>query len=176
MSPEDVCNQALALIGPLRIGTLHEGSPQAVAAIELWSQTRDALLQKVNPDWARRDAVLVVSKTAPEYSSDVPWSASDPALPWKFEYLQPADCVDPLLIKPSYLSIPVYRPRAVPFRLTQAAPPTILCDLPNAILTYVAQVLSPDDMQRDFIAQLVTILAVAFQQKLAERQNANASG
>jgi hypothetical protein len=130
-----------------------------------------------------KDAALTLLKSAPpngDYGL-APWnSATNPELPWLFEYVYPDDCVEPRQIKPQPIFVPEYRPRAIPFRLVldSVNAKTILCNEPNAILVYTAQVLDTDIWQSDFTMRMIMMLAQKFKAELAdmkEKEPANAN-
>ena len=170
MEIETLVNQALDQIGYTRhIGNIQDGSPAARIALNLWGQTRDELLYSLEPDWARKDAALVVFKQAPNIvggtaNYDVtPWDSTYPPLPWLYEYTMPSDIIKPLQIKTTPMFLPVWRPRPntyrylVDFSLTSVE--TILCNTPGAILTYIYKVLDPDNWDADFRTAIVQVIA-----------------
>ena len=189
MTIESIVNQALDQIGYARhVGNIMEGSQAARVALDLWGQTRDSLLASMEPDWARKDAKLSVLKSAPNIVGPtaqydlIPWSDIYPPLPWLYEYSTPTDLVKPLQIKPSQAFIPVWRPRAQPYRyIIDATAGTCLSNTPDAILTYIYQVLDPDLWHEDFRDGIIQMLAQKMQAAFAkgapmkEREDADAS-
>jgi hypothetical protein len=172
MSIEDVVNQALDQLGyPRHIGNIYEGSPAARVALDVWQQTRNSLFTRVRPDWAKKDAVLTLSKSAPNIAGGTaaydltPWSTTYPPLPWLYEYRSPSDCLYPLQIKTRQFFLPIWRPRAITFRHAEN---TILTNAPNAILTYVYAVLDPDLWESDFTDLMVQMLAQKMQAEFAK--------
>lgn len=192
MTIETIVNNALDQMGYSRhIGSIYEGTPTARVALDLWGQTRDSLLNRMEPDWARKDAKLVQNKVAPAVSGStaqydlIPWSNIYPPLPWLYEYLSPSDCVKPLQVKPSVLTLPIWKPRAIPFRHVIDTVETILTNEPNAILIYTARVLDPDLWQNDFTDMMIQLLAQKMQAEFAKhpvqqqqrgQENADAAG
>lgn len=190
MTIETVVNNALDQIGYSRhIGSIREGSPTARVALDLWAQTRDSLLRRLEPDWARKDGKLVQSKAAPNVSGStaqydlIPWSSTYPPLPWLYEYASPTDCVKPLQVKPSVLTLPIWRPRAIPFRHIIDTVDVILTNEPNAILTYIWRVTDTDLWEADFTDGMIQLLAQKMQAEFAKRpqqqggqENADAAG
>ena len=66
MSIESIVNQALDRIGYKRhIGNIWDGTVAARVALDAWAETRDALLVRTKPEWARDDIALEVLKSAP---------------------------------------------------------------------------------------------------------------
>lgn len=188
---ETICNQALDEIGYERhIGHIYEGTRAARALLNAWGQTRDGLLEVVQPDWARKSDNLVLVKSAPNIVNDTAeypvWTSAYPDFPWLYEYAYPADCITPLQIATVNLSVPVWRPRAKPFRV--ASNNRILTNIPNAILVYVAKVTDPDEWHSAFIEMMITTLAKKIEAELKperpaqrrqqqqQQQNANPSG
>lgn len=171
MSPEDVVNQALVIAGsPNRIGSFYDGTPESIMALDLWSQTRDRLLEEEEPDWATGDANLLLLKSAPNVNNntayyDPPlWSDQYPEVPWLYEYQYPDDCIETLQIKPQPYTVPIWKPRPNVFRLNyMGAARTILTNVPQAIIVYVRRVLSPDDWPDGFIWRVKIELAKQFE-------------
>lgn len=169
MTIESICNQALDEIGYSRhIGNIYEGSKAARAFLNTWVETRDALLEKMQPDWAKRDAVLTLIKQAPSITNGMAsypyggWTADYPPIPWLYEYQYPADCLTPLQIKESPIFLPVWRPRynssRTNYEITGSAR-TILSNVANAVLIYVASVGNPDNWEHDFTELMIAALA-----------------
>ena len=76
------------------IGTIWEGSPASRVALEVYGQTRDALLN--NEDWpfARRAVGLALLKTAPVGGyAGLPWTNAYPPPQWIYEYAYPDACI-----------------------------------------------------------------------------------
>lgn len=173
-SIESICNQALDVIGYSRhIGNIYEGTKAARIALNLWRQTRDSLLSATKPDWAKKDAPLLVLKSAPNINNGmadyigIPWTDTYPPIPWLYEYEYPSDCLEPLQIKIVTGFLPIWRPRARPFRVNfDASMRTILTNESNAILIYIAQVLDPGDWHEEFQELMVMTLAKKFEPEL----------
>lgn len=80
-SPADVVNLALGRIGyKLRVGSLYDGSAAAKKALDVYAQTRDAVLRQNDFGFAEKIAGGTLS------------GQGAPA-PWSFEYLYPTDCL-----------------------------------------------------------------------------------
>lgn len=174
---ESVCNEALDAIGyPRHIGNIYDGTKAARIALDNWGQTRNVLLQAQKPTWGRRDATLVLLKSAPGIINGTAvypgaWNNTYPELPWLYEYTFPTDCLEPLQIKSTPAQLPVWRPRYSPFRRAFDTPSnnfTILTNEPSAILTYIGVVKDPNDWQPDFIALMIAALAKIFQTELGK--------
>lgn len=182
-SNEAVVNAALDAIGYKRhISSMFDGTPAARAALNVYSQTRQTLLAQTKPDWSRHDAVLVLLKSAPTNGYvDTNWDpATNPPFPWLFEYANPADNLLPLQIKPrDYVTLPVWRPRYITFReaLDNTGSSVILTNQPNAIMTYISDVINPAKWHDPFTTMMIQALAqqlsslVGAPQKEPERAN-----
>jgi hypothetical protein len=192
MSIETVCNQALDSIGYLpHIGNIYDGSKAARALLNCWVEVRDALLSSMRPDWSWAETKLTLLKSAPNIVNGFAnyttgWNDTFPALPYLYEYQYPADCVDPDMIMSNPLFLPIWRPRAITFRMN-ASTRTILTNEPDAILRYIKVVGNPDDWHNDFYEAMVLALAKRLEPQLApqraasrrsqqqEQQNANSA-
>jgi len=173
---ENIVNQALDLIGYAdHVGNIYEGSKASVIALGAWGHTRDMLLMTAQPTWAKKDIQLTLLKTAPNIVNGManylaPWDpAANPELPWLYQYAYPADCLLPLQIKLTPVLLPIWRPRAKPFRpafdaITQNH--VILANVAAAILIYVAQILDPNDWYQDFTELMIQALAKKFETEL----------
>lgn len=97
---ESLVNQALVDIGYQgpRVTDIREGSEAANAALEVYSQTRDELLDADDWPFSRRGNVpLTLLKGPPPgggYNPNSPWSPRYPAPGWLYEYLYPDDCIE----------------------------------------------------------------------------------
>lgn len=167
-SPEDIINLSLVRIGYRgRVANLFEGSAAANDALAIYGQTRDELLRQGDWDFAEVTASLTLLKSAPEggYIPGVtPWSTAYPPLPWLFEYQKPDDCLKIRAVKPVPLFLPVMDPQPHVFSLgydDTLAPPAqvILCNVPDAVLTYTGQPTNPLTWEADFIEALAAALA-----------------
>lgn len=180
MQIETLVNEALDAIGFKRhIGNIYEGTPAARIALDVFAQTRDEMLQALQPDWSQFDAPLALLKSAPNivrYSANYAdgWLPIYPPIPWLYEYQYPDDCIQPLQIKPQVFFAPVWRPRAQTWRLNfDGAQRTLLSSTPNAILIYVRRVTDPANWQNDFIGLFIAALAKRMQPQLSETPRAN---
>lgn len=165
MKAADVVNNAFDLIGhPVRIASFYEGTDEAIVARDLYAETRDALLVKTQPEWAREDVALTVLKSAPPYGYDeqTPWVADlYPDLPWLYEYAQPDTCLVPLCLKPRAHTLPVWRPRAMRFRVKTGADSTyvLLGNDRSPILTCIVHTHDPSLWYEDFTELVIMTLA-----------------
>lgn len=168
-SPADLVNLALGRIGyKKRIGSLYEGSEAAVLALTLYAQTRDELMRQYDWDFAERQIVMTLLKSAPRggYFPPVTWSSQYPPLPWLYEYAYPSDCLKVRSIKPQALFLFDPDPQYNAFSLgddapvnDQAAPvKVLLCNVDGAILTYTGQITNPAQWEADFIEAFAAAL------------------
>jgi len=175
MTIESVVNQALDRIGYKRhIGSIWDGSTAARVALNAWAETRDALLVRTKPEWARDDVPLEVLKRAPPYYDEqTPWDpVLHPDLPWLYEYAQPDNCLVPLALKPRPHTLPVWRPRAMRFRVKTGADQTyvLLGNDPAPILTCIVHTHNPDIWYEDFTELMIITLAKKFEVALGHPQ------
>lgn len=184
-APEDIVNQALAAIGyPERISHLNDGSRPARAAIEVYSQTRDAMLRTGDWPFARRTLPLTLIKGPPPpggYSPAQPWTTAYPPPGWLYEYAFPTDCllVGAILRAPGAMFD--LNPQPAVWRIdrdTTLATPAkvILCNTRSAIAVYTAQAIDPTQWEPAFIEALVKAIAAKLAPVLArtpgaEREN-----
>jgi hypothetical protein len=95
--PEALVNQALVELGVTkRIGSIFEGTELAIAALEIYGRTRDALLRSKDWPFARRSAALALLKGPPPaggFYVGAPWTSAYPPPGWLYEYAYPADCI-----------------------------------------------------------------------------------
>ncbi len=151
---EDLINQALDAIGfSFHIAWIYEGSPAARVALEIYSLTRDALLEQ--GDWPSAMAeVLLVS------------NGQTPPSTWSYEYAYPTDCLRVRNVRPGPLTGATvnYDPQPAlyrPYFDIRTSPPAraIVCNLSSAILVYNAKVTNPASWDPGFTAALVAALA-----------------
>jgi hypothetical protein len=76
-----ICNQALALLGEERILTLDDNTKTAGKCKDTYAPSRDAVLEEVNPQFARKTALLP-AETAP------------PIGPYSLAFPLPPDCIN----------------------------------------------------------------------------------
>lgn len=181
-SPEDVINDALVRAGwKKRIGSILEGSDAAKAALDIYGQTRDALLRKFEWGFAERNSALSLQKIAPVggYNPPLVWSSAYPPLPWIYQYGYPADCLEIRSLRTTDIFIPNFNPQAVNYRIANDNSVTpsnkiVLCNIANAICVYTAQVTDPLIWDASFTEALVADLAVKIAPVLANVQTAQA--
>lgn len=177
---EALVNQALIELGvSRRIASIEEGSDLAIAALEIYGQTRDALLR--NKDWpfARRTTALVLLKGPPPpggYNPEQPWTSAYPPSGWLYEYAYPSDCIKLGAVLPPPGMMFDLDPVASQPRIDNDAtlnPPArvILSNLKGAIAVYTGRVTDPLTWDAGFtqamVAGLKTGLTLAAQQGLS---------
>jgi hypothetical protein len=181
-SVEALCNAALDRIGfPESIGQMLEGTRQARIALRLYNQTRDDMLRKEDWGFPRGDATLTLLKSAPA-GGYVPgittWSAaSNPPMPYLYEYAYPADCLMLRAIRPAQIFQPVFVAYPNVFDVANDSVPVvgqavapgrvILCYLDNAMATYCRQVVDMSQWDVGFVEALIDRLATALAPALA---------
>lgn len=165
-SPSDIVNVALRRIGyKLRVGSLYDGSKAASNALDIFSQTRDELLQQNDWPFSERNVAMTLLKQAPVlgYIPPTVWSTAYPPLPWIFEYAWPDDCLKVRAVKPAPLFVPNFDPQPNVFATpndNSLAPPArvICCNVPSALLVYTGQVTDPTAWNADFVEVVASAL------------------
>ncbi len=171
-SAADVVNLALARIGySHRIGSLYDGSKAANLALTIYGATRDELLRAEDWDFAESNVPLTLLKQAPPggYFPPVIWTTAYPPLPWLYEYSYPADCLKVRSIRGVPLIIPNFDPIPVVWSVesdSALSAKVVVCNVPNAILTYTARLTDPNDWEADFSEALAAALARRFAPEL----------
>lgn len=101
MDDTTVCNLALSSIGTRStIASLSENSTEA-EVVSLWyAQTRDSLLRAFPWNWARRQVLLAVFKSARGTLENPNGLLPEPPQPWRYEYSWPSDCLTARYILP----------------------------------------------------------------------------
>ena len=181
-SPADLVNLTLARIGyKKRIGSLYDGSEAAVLALTLYAQTRDELLRQYDWDFAERQLVMTLLKSAPA-GGYVPgitnWTpASNPPMPFLYEYAYPGDCLMMRAIRPALIFQPVFVSYPNVFDVANDSIPlvgqtvapgrVILCYLPNAIGTYCGQVADMSQWDVGFVEAMIDRMAAGLAPALA---------
>lgn len=80
-----ICNIAIGLLGAETIGTLTDGSSEALACSNHWDTSRDATLAAMDWTFARKRVELSQLATSPDFG-------------WDYQYQLPPDCLVPLFI------------------------------------------------------------------------------
>jgi hypothetical protein len=185
-SVEDLCNQALVEIGyPEIIASIHEGTPAAIAALEVYSQTRDELLDAHDWPFARRTLSLELLKGPPPaggYNPLQPWSAAIYPMPgFLYEYLYPDDCLNLGAIIPPPGPMFDLAPTAAVWRVDNdnsytPSKKVILTNVKSALGVYVASITDPGlwepGFTKAYIEALKPKLALALQQPLDNEKEA----
>lgn len=166
---EDLCNQALRSIGyATPIGSIQEGSKASRVALEIYSQTRDTLLQSLDWDFAKRVVSLGAPvKTAPAGGYGVNgWNPAFPMPNWIYEYRYPENVLEVRTLFAPPPLIPELLPRVVLWEKANDpdfAGPVVLTDLANACATVTAGVNDPAQWKdAEFVRALVDSLAQRF--------------
>src|SRR5260370_6554871 len=166
-SPADLCNVALRRIGyKFRVGNLYDGSTASKVALDIYAQTRDELLRQNDFDFAERNIVMNLLKQAPAggYFPPNTWNpAIHPSLPWLFEYSYPVDCLKVRAVKGVPLFVLNFDPQPFVYMVENDnafTPPqrVILCNVPNAVLTYTGQITDLTTWEADTVEALAAAL------------------
>jgi hypothetical protein len=174
-SPADVVNLALRRIGyKLRVNDLQDGSMASTVALDMYGQTRDAVLRAKDWTFAQREINGTQLKAHPTDYTDVdPWvPADDPPVPWAYSYAYPADCIRLKSVRAQVTALVNYNPAPVLFNVMNdmgEVPPVrvIVSNLPAAIITYTGQVTDPTSWSPDFTEALVSALSRRMATQLA---------
>jgi hypothetical protein len=175
-SPADIVNQALARIGyKLRVGSLFDGSLAAKKALDIYVQTRDALLRDGDWPFAERNVAGTLLKSAPVggYIPPNGWNpATNPPIPWLYELAWPADCLKVRAVKPTPIFVPNFNPQPNIFTVLNDnafAPPqrVICCNVTSAIIVYTGQVTDPTTFPSDFVSLFADALGEGLSPLLA---------
>lgn len=163
-SPADAINAALTALGSMdRIGNLYDGSIISKKALDIYGQTRDALM--IDGDWEflERNVNSVLLKQAPMvYLS--PWTSQYPPQPWIYEYAYPADALKIRSVKPTAVFVPNFDPQPWPYSVDNdnnftPAQRVILTNVPSAIIVYTGRVTDPTTWDADFTEEFIIELA-----------------
>jgi hypothetical protein len=166
-SPADLCNLALVRMGyKLRIGSLFDGSTAAKKFLDVYSQTRDELLEVGDYDFSERTLALTLLKSAPQggYFPPVNWDpTTNPPFGFAYEYAFPGDAIKIRSVKPPALFLINADPQPHSFKLANDGgynPPqrVVLCNVGNAVATYTAQVTDPVTWNVTFCEALAAAL------------------
>lgn len=175
---EDIVNMAARAAGvPLRVEDIYEGSDLSKAALELYGQARDSLLDAEDWSFNRHTAPLTLLKGPPPdggYNFQQPWSNVYPAPGWLYEYAYPSDAVDlraiiapPMGLMPDLDPVPeVWRVdndstpnvSGMPPVATGPAAKVIYSNRTNALAVYRSRVTNPALFDPGFIDALVALL------------------
>jgi hypothetical protein len=176
-SPADIVNQSLARIGyKLRVGSLYDGSIAAKKALDIYAQTRDALLRDGDWPFAERNVAGTLLKSAPAGGSYIPpnvWNpATNPPLPWMYEYAWGADFLKVRSVKPAPIFVPNFAPTPNLFTVLNdnafAPPQRVVCsNVPSAIIVYTGQITDPATWPNDFTTAFADALSEGLSPLLA---------
>lgn len=171
-SVEDLVNQALVEIGyPERIASIEEGSKASIAALEVYGQTRDELLDIGEWPLARRANIpLVLLKGPPPaggYNPTQPWSVQYPPPGWLYEYAYPDDMLNLGAILPPPSLMFEMDPKPATWRVDNdnslidrngaatVQTKVILSNVKGALAVYIGQVTDPALWEPGFTSLVV---------------------
>ncbi len=183
-SPADIVNISLGRIGyPRRVASLYDGSKAASAALDIYAQTRDAVLRMGNWNFAQsmENGTLLKSAPAGGYF-DAPWDpATNPQMPWAYEYALPNNWLKTRAVRPQpgFLFDPAPTPTLFAEAFDNDLEPNqqvILTNVPNAIIVYTRRVTDPITWEADFIEGLAAALARRLAPLLASAEAAKMEG
>lgn len=165
-SPADLANLSLARIGfKGRVGSLLEGSAAAKLILNVYAQTRDAVLEASDWDFAERNISMALLKSAPPggYVPPNGWTPAYPSPPWFFSYGYPADCLKVRSVQQAPVFVIDMDPQPSSFMVENdnsftPAQKVILCNVPSAILTYTGQITDLSTWEADAIEAFAAAL------------------
>lgn len=173
-NPQDLVNNALRRVGyKKRIGNLYDGSTASKVALDLYAQTRDALLHQNDWFFSERNLAATLLKQAPlgGYIPPNTWNpAVNPPPPWFFEYTYPSDAIKIRSVKPQPLFVMNYDPQPFAFTDTNDSsftPPqrVILSNVASPMIVYTGRITDlttwDEDSLEEFAAALGRRLAPA---------------
>jgi hypothetical protein len=181
--PEDAINAALKKIGyPIRLDQMKEGSAASVAATYVYGQTRDALLVRLEPGFARRytNLTMIEVSPVPGYNPVQTFNpAVNPPPMFRYAYTYPIDALAILSLMTAPFLIPNMSPRAAAFSVfdnytTTPSTKLIATDLAGAIACYVGRETNPQVWDALFCAALIDDLAEALRPVLGTKQDPGA--
>ena len=167
-NPADLANLALVRMGYSkgRVASLYDGSQAAKAFLDIYAQTRDEMLRQFDWGFAERNIALTLLKSAPVggYVPPTVWNpAVNPPVGYLFSYAYPGDCIKVRIVKPTPLFFPNMDPQPNTFSIANdnaysPAQRVILCNVPNALMAYTAQVTDPTTWDTGFVESLAEAL------------------
>lgn len=181
-NPEDLVNLALTRIGyPMRINNIYEGTKAAVAALDVYGQTRDQLLFANDWSFSERNVAATLLKSAPPggYFPPAAWNpAVNPPVPWSYEYTYPSDAIKIRSVRGQPLYVLDFDPQPNVFTTENDSNYTparrvILSNVPVALIVYTGRVTDlttwDDDAVETFAAALAKRIAPALAKPEVER-------
>ncbi len=139
-----VCNFALARKGyKLRVGSLFDGTSHAKKLLDVYAQTRDALLRAQDWNFAQKIVTASASGTAP--------------LPWLYQWAYPSDA---LMIRQAY-SQPADPNNPVPSRWSvgnSGSAEVVWTVFSPTTLIYTAKITDPSQWEPLFLDALASLL------------------
>jgi len=147
-SPEDCINLALVRIGyKNRVGSIWEGSMAAKKSLDIYAQTRDAVLRE--GDWQFAEQIVAATLTG-----------NAAPFPWTYEYTYPANCLKIRNIFSSTYTTDTNNPTPTLWTVADsaAAVKVIWSKATGATLVYTAQVTNPANWEPGFVEALVAAL------------------
>lgn len=176
--PGDAVNAALVRIGyKRRIADLFDGSAASKLALDIYGQTRDALLHDNDWDFSEQTVSATLLKQAPAggYIPPNNWNpATNPINPsFFYEYAYPTDAIKMRAITYAPMFVLNFDPQ--PNIFTEAsdnnytpAQRVVLCNIPGAVFIYTARVTDLSIWEDDAIESLIAALGRRLAPALAD--------
>lgn len=193
MTPEQVCNIALAEIGTqASISSFSEGNPEANAASTFYTPKIQALLRAALWNCARFQVVLSLQYAAPNTPTNPTSTPPFPPQPWLYSYFLPADflraryllptlpvnTINPPLTTAPLVALPTYIANcAVPYALGTDLDPlgnrikVLFTNQPQAQLIYTGDISQmPDLWDSQLLSAATSMLGAYFVNALARNR------
>ncbi len=175
-SPSDVVNLALRRIGyKRRVADLFDGSDASNTALDIYSQTLDAMLRDGDWGFAQRMVNGTLLKSAPPGGYfDSPWDpVTYPPMPWAYSFSIPSDYLKIRSVRPQPGFLLNMDPTPTLFNVVNDngyTPPrrVIVANTATPVIVYTAQVTNPTQWPADFVEAFVAGLARRLAPSLAD--------
>lgn len=156
-----VANLALAKIGyRLRVGSLYDGTLAAKKLLDVYGQTRDALLRAGDWNFAQKTAALTAGGT--------------PTYPWTNSWLYPVDCLRVRNVYDPSATVDIFNPLPTLWQIADdPVGKVIFTRASTATAVYNAQVTNPALWEPMFLDALATALGRNLRALVEERPDAN---
>ncbi len=146
LSEEQICSNALAMLGQNPITDLSGTNPHAILCNAIYASTRDALLEEHAWGFATRRVPLVVSTVTPAFG-------------YAYQFALPADCIRVLEISPAGAN------HVVEYNY-------ILADVDALSIRYIVRVTEPGRFSPAFAEAFACMLAAKLAMPILKKQSA----
>lgn len=161
-SPADALNAALRMLGRSeRVGNLYDGSEPAKAALDLYGQTRDALLRSKSWLFAQQNVILEEDRHGPPPG-------------WSYAYTWPENALMVRAVIPNPIPTPNLNPIDLlftPYNAPLSGNRVILANYNPAMAVITAQITDLTQWDVGSVSALIGALADALKAQLARDPN-----